>query len=119
MSKSHLVVIAMLVLLQLAAGFSKALHNPQEVSFLLGAGFNITFITIFGLVQIMAALMLTWGKTRLRGTLLSLFSLGFSCVILLVNNQAIYAIAALAPTLMSGYILYELVKSSTSPEYSH
>jgi len=60
-------LIVIIALLSIAAGFAKVMLTPQEVHFLESFGFNNIVIVGFGAFQIFSGLLLVVSKSRLYG----------------------------------------------------
>lgn len=100
----NLLLISLLVLLSIAAGFAKILLVEQEVKFLQSFGFNELMIIAFGLVQICAGTLLIAHKTRLFGALLAILSFLFSTILLFFSGDILFALVSIIPIVLASFL---------------
>mgnify|MGYP001027566756 CR=1 FL=1 len=111
MKITHNLIIVIIVLLSLAAGIAKVMHNPQEVQFLQSFAFNDLAITVYGIVQILAALALAVGVlicnngVKLLGVVVVAFAFLISSVLIFVSGDWGFGFISLLPVALTGLII--------------
>lgn len=106
--------IVIIALLSLAAGIAKVTHSPQEVKFLQSFLFNDFTITLYGVMQILAAVLLSVGglfshqSAKLIGA--TMVALGFllSSILIFISGSWIFGLVSLLPVALTGLIIKKL-----------
>lgn len=97
----------LLALLGVAAGIAKLLQAPQEMAFFQGAmGFSAEAIMAFGLLQVIAGVMLVFNRTRLVGAGLLGMTLFLSTIIIFMAGKIGFAVVSLVPVLMADLVIW-------------
>lgn len=105
--KILVITIAVLIgLLSIAAGAAKIALVPEEVEFLSQFGFTSVLIVLFGIVQVMAGLLLIIPKTRFHGALVAAFAFALSAILLLIAGNLAFAGVSLVPVILASLIAY-------------
>ena len=101
------ILMLLIVLLSLAAGIAKVSHSPQEVEFLQSFGFNNLSILLYGILQILAALILgasavfSINGLRLYGASAVALSFFVSSVLIFLSGAFVFALLSLIPAALS------------------
>lgn len=101
------VLMLIIVLLSFAAGFAKVSHSAQEVEFLQSFGFNNLAILLYGILQILSALILAVGAVfSIKGARpfgASAIALCFfvSSVLIFISGAFVFALLSLIPVVIS------------------
>ena len=109
-------LIVIIALLSLAAGIAKVTHSPQEVQFLQSFTFNNFTITLYGVIQILAAVILSGGAlfTHKTTTLVgaTIVALGFmlSSVLIFVSGSWTFGLVSLLPVALTGLLIKQVSK---------
>lgn len=104
-------LIVIITLLSLAAGVAKIMHMPQEVQFLRGFGFNNLTITLYGVVQIVAAILLSVGallsnkRFQLVGAICLALTFLLSSVLIFSTGHWVFGLVSLLPVALTGLII--------------
>jgi hypothetical protein len=106
----HLIVIAIIALLSIAAGMAKLLELPQEVQFLKGFGFNSMLIISYGLVQVIGGVILTIPKTLKLGAIITVFAFTLSSLLIALSGNYIFALISLLPVAMTVWIYWQSIR---------
>jgi hypothetical protein len=114
-------VIIIIALLSLAAGIAKVTHSPQEVHFLQSFGFNDLTITLYGVVQVLASIVLSVGaifsnkRAKLAGAILVAMAFLLSSILIFVSGNWAFGLLSLLPVALTGQIINQTGKiDSTS-----
>jgi len=108
-------LIVIIALLSIAAGFAKVMLTSQEVHFLESFGFNNIIIVGFGAFQIFAGLLLIVSKSRLYGAVLVLIAFILSSILIIVSGNMIFAIVSFIPVLLTSVIIKTTLPLRRSP----
>tara|TARA_R110000737_G_scaffold109203_4_gene142140 strand:- start:63 stop:434 length:372 start_codon:yes stop_codon:yes gene_type:complete len=114
----HHLLIVIVTLLSVAAGIAKVMQSPQEVQFLQRFAFNDFAITCYGVMQILAAVVLIIGaliyddRAKLTGAIA--ISIGFllSSVLIFVSGNWAFGLMSLLPIILTGMIIKQVGKFS-------
>lgn len=107
--KIAITVIAVLIgLLSLAAGGAKIALVPQEVVFLSQFGFVKGHTVSFGVVQVVAGLLMLIPKTRFIGAIIASAGFALSVTLLLAAGNTAFAVVSLVPVLLAGFVAYQV-----------
>ena len=101
-----------LVLMSLAAGAAKVMRVPDEVQFFSDAGLGLGVVVIFGIFQILGALMLALPQSRPAGAVMVCVGLLASSVLLFINGNVQFGLFSMLPVIMAGYIVYSIFKAT-------
>jgi hypothetical protein len=102
----------LLALLGVAAGIAKMLQSPQEMAFFQGEmGFNAEAIMAFGLLQLIAGVMLIFKKTRLIGAALLGITLLLSSIVIFMAGKISFGVISLIPVLMADLVVWFEIKA--------
>jgi len=105
----------LLALLGVAAGVAKMLQTPQEMAFFQGEmGFSVEAIMAFGLLQLVAGVMLVFKKTRLLGAVLLGMTLFLSSIVIFVAGNIGFGLISLLPVLMADLVAWWEIKAKKS-----
>jgi hypothetical protein len=100
MKKFTIILIVLIALLSFLAGLAKVTHQPEEVKFLEGFGFNPTLILVYGLIQALGAVLLIFHKTKLVGALISFIAFSLSTVLIFASGNYIFGFISLIPIML-------------------
>tara|TARA_R110000744_G_scaffold304543_2_gene413036 strand:+ start:3979 stop:4347 length:369 start_codon:yes stop_codon:yes gene_type:complete len=109
-------LIVIIALLSLAAGIAKVTHSPQEVQFLQGFMFNDFTITLFGVIQVLAAIVLSGGALfthkaiTLVGAITVALCLLLSSILIFVSGNWVFGLLSLLPVALTGLIIKQISK---------
>ena len=95
MKISTKIALALMVLLAAASGVAKITLMPQEVAFFGAFGFSNNVLIGFGLLQVLAAVLLLLPKSRRFGLVLLAVTFVASSVVLLAAGKTIMAVVTL------------------------
>jgi hypothetical protein len=114
-------LIVIISLLSLFAGIAKVIHSPDEVEFLQHFMFNDFAITLYGVIQIFAAALLSIGqlfshhKVAKVGAVFVALAFLLSSVLIFVSGNFIFALISLFPVACAALIIRQMHwKNSTS-----
>lgn len=110
----NIVIVVLITVLSIAAGFAKVMQVPEEMAFLQGLGLSSTLIVIFGLVQIVGGLGLVLVKTRLFGAILTTLGFAISAVLIFVDGNLSFGLFSLLPVALAGSIIYQSLSGKKS-----
>ena len=105
-------IITIVVLLSIAAGLAKVMQTQQEMEFLQGLGLSPALIVVFGLVQIVAGILLVPQKTRMVGALLAAAAFILSTVLIFVGGNTTFGLFSTLPIALAGVIIYQSVRTA-------
>lgn len=91
------IVLIVLILLSLGAGLAKLAQLPQELAFFDAAGIGSGSAPLFGGLQVLAAGLIAWPKTRSTGLGLAAFMFACSAIMIFVAGAPGFAIFSLVP----------------------
>jgi hypothetical protein len=103
-------IIAIVATLSIAAGLAKVMQAPAEMEFLQGFGFSPGLVVAFGLVQILAGLLLVLKKTRRTGAVLAASAFAVSTVLILTVANWAFGLSSILPIVLAGAIIYQSAK---------
>ena len=116
MNRLKTFVWILLALLGVAAGTAKIMQTPQEMAFFQGAmGFSAEAIMAFGLLQLIAGIMLVFDKTRLVGAGLLGMTLFLSTIVIFMADKIGFAVVSLVPVLMADLVIWWEFKAKKAP----
>lgn len=117
--KVAMTIVTLLIgLLSLAAGAAKIALVPEEVRFLSQFGFTSTLTITFGIAQLVGGLLLVLPATRLYGAGIAGIAFAISALLLLLDDNLVFAGVSLVPVILSGLIAYRSYVSRTTPTLS-
>lgn len=108
----RVLIITIVVLLSVAAGLAKVMEAPQEVEFLQSVGLSTPLIILFGLIQIVAAVLLVSQKTRMVGASLAALAFAVSSVLIFVAGNLSFGLVSILPVLLACIIIYQTSKTA-------
>lgn len=108
-------LIAVVSLLSIAAGMAKLMAVPEEVEFLRQFGFNSVAITLYGVIQVLAGLLLSIPKSRMMGVATTIVAFGLSTVLIFVSGNYIFGLVSLIPIALVVVIAIRSVKYRQEP----
>jgi len=103
----NMILVVLIVLLSIAAGFAKVLETPQEVEFLQSFGFTSTLIIAYGLVQITGGALLAIPNTVKPGAIITILAFGLSTVLILIGGDLMFGLASMMPILLTCLIFWQ------------
>jgi hypothetical protein len=116
MNRLKTLIWILLALLGVAAGVAKMLQAPQEMAFFHDQlGFNAEAIMAFGLLQLVAGIMLVFTKTRLVGAALLGVTLLLSSIVIFMAGQIGFGVVSLLPVLMADLVVWFEIKAKKTP----
>mgnify|MGYP003629415553 CR=1 FL=1 len=107
-------LIVITSLLSLFAGIAKVTHSPDEVEFLQDFMFNDFAITLYGVIQIFAAALLSIGqlfshhKVAKVGAVFVALAFLLSSVLIFVSGNFIFALISLLPVACAALIIRQM-----------
>lgn len=107
-------LIVITSLLSLFAGIAKVIHSPDEVEFLQDFMFNDFAITLYGVIQIFAAALLSIGqlfshhKVAKVGAVFVALAFLLSSVLIFVSGNFIFALISLLPVACTALIIRQM-----------
>jgi len=107
----HHLLIGIITLLSFAAGSAKVMHNPQEVQFLQSFAFNDFAISLYGVLQVLAALVLAGGalfnhrRAKLTGAAIVVIGFFISSGLIFASGALGFALASLLPVVLTLFII--------------
>ena len=107
MQVARTLIIVLLVLLGAAAGLAKITLAPPEIQFFQGIGLGAPVVLAFGVLQLAGALLLVLQKTRFIGAVILDITFTLSVVMIFMAGQIGFALVAVIPVIMAGYIIYD------------
>lgn len=96
-----LILLVIVILVCISAGIAKVMRMPQEVQFFEALGVNLILLTLLGLLQVMAGLLLIAKKTRRSGAILAALAFLASTVMIFANGQIGFGLFSLIPVALS------------------
>jgi len=99
--------LVLLILLGVAAGFAKVTQAPPELEFFRGIGLGVAVVVVFGIAQLIGAVLLGFPKTRLIGAIILDVTFSLSVVMILMTGQVGFALFSVIPVLMAGFVIYD------------
>jgi uncharacterized membrane protein YphA (DoxX/SURF4 family) len=103
----NILLIAIITLLSIAAGFAKVMETPQEVEFLQSFGFNTTQIIVYGFVQIGGGVLLALPKTIRWGALITILAFLLSSALIIIDGDLMFGLISLVPVLLTALIYWQ------------
>ena len=107
-------LIVIISLLSLFAGIAKVIHSPDEVQFLQHFMFNDFAITLYGVIQIFAAALLSMGhfftyhKVAKVGAVFVALAFLLSSVLIFVSGNFMFALISLLPVACTALIIRQM-----------
>ncbi len=92
--------LILLTLLALAAGAAKVAKTPEEIVFFQQFGFSDGVVVLFGVVQVLASVLLIFKLSRVYGLLILGLTFLSSFLMILFAGQVGFAIFSLLPLFM-------------------
>jgi hypothetical protein len=106
----HLLIVAVIALLSIAAGLAKVLQTQQEMEFLQGLGLSSFLIVVFGLVQIVGGILIAPKKTRMLGAILVMLALVVSTALVFMGGNLAFGLFSVIPIALAGVIIYQTAR---------
>ncbi len=119
MNKLKLLNLFLLVVLGVAAGSAKIAKTPEELSFFQQLGLSESVLLVFGVIQVLAAVLLIFNQVRLFGIATLAVTFLSSTIMILIAGQLGFAVFSLLPLIMLYFAFkYSLnsVESNSSKE---
>lgn len=113
----NVIIVSLMSLLSISAGFAKIMQVPQEMTFLISFGLSTTTILIFGIVQVIGGLLLAIPKTRLVGATLIIIAFLLSTILVLLSGNLPFGLVSMLPLAATGWVIYQTLDSTHSKEY--
>ncbi len=114
------VILAVLIFLAISAGITKIMLLQQDVDFFGKYGFTDPILIVYGVVQLIAGILLLLPKTRIAGASLVAITFLISAVVLAMDDNIPVTIVTLIFILLSGFIvkqsLNKVTKQSTETQ---
>ncbi|XOV77999.1 MAG: hypothetical protein ACFHVJ_13730 [Aestuariibacter sp.] len=108
-------LIAIVALLSIAAGLAKLMAVPEEVQFLQQFGFNALAISLYGVIQVSAGLLLSIPKSRMIGVAITIVAFGLSTVLIFVSGNYIFGLVSLLPIALVIVIAIRFIEYKKEP----
>ena len=108
----NLLIVAVIALLSIAAGFAKVMQAEPEMEFLLGLGLGPVLIFVFGLVQIVGGVLLVVPKTRMPGAILVGLAFVVSSALIFVSGDLAFGLISIIAVALAGLIIYQTAKNA-------
>lgn len=96
--------LALLILLSFATGIVKIQQMPEEMMLFRGAGIPDEMTIVFGIVQVIGAVLLLFGKIRKWGALIMLTSFVLATIVVFVNNMIVFGAVSILFIAMSYWV---------------
>jgi hypothetical protein len=103
----HLILVAIIALLSIAAGAAKIFQSPEEVQFLEGFGFSQKLILIYGLVQVIGGILLAIPKTLKVGSIITIFAFTLASILIALSGNYVFSLISLLPIAMTVFIFWQ------------
>ncbi len=103
-------------LLSVAAGGAKVALVPEEAAFLAQFGFSDLATRAFGIVQVLAGVLLVVPATRMPGALLAAAGFAVSAALVFSDGNAAFGGVSLIPVALALLIAYR-VRADRSPDH--
>ena len=103
----HILVVAVIAILSVAAGLAKVMQAPQEIEFLQGLGLSVFVIMLFGLIQIIGGVLMAPKKTRMPGAVLVTLGCVVSSVLIFIGGNVTFGLISVIPAALAGVIGYK------------
>jgi hypothetical protein len=91
------VLIILVTILGLSAGGAKILLMPEEMKFFSKVGMNDMMLIVFGLIQLIGAILFIFSKTRKIGAIILAVTFGTSSLIILLAGKITFGLFSLLP----------------------
>ena len=108
----NILIITIVALLSIAAGLAKVMQTQQEMEFLQSFGLSSVLIVAFGLVQILAGVLLVPQKTRMLGAVLATTALVVSTVLIFVGGNLVFGLVSMLPIALACVIIYQSARTT-------
>jgi len=105
-------IIVIIALLSILAGLAKVLQTQQEMEFLQGLGLSPALIIVFGVVQIVAGVLLLLTKTRMLGAVLATLAFTVSAVLIFIGGNLSFGLLSTIPIALAGFIIYQSARTT-------
>ena len=102
----HVLIIAAVALLSIAAGLVKLMQSQQEVEFLQGLGLSVFLIVMFGLVQVIGGVLMAPKQTRLPGAVLVALGFIVSTILIFIAGNVAFGLISVIPAALASMIIY-------------
>ena len=103
----HILIVAAIAILSVAAGLAKVLQSQHEIEFLQGLGLSIFVIMVFGLMQIIGGVLMAPEKTRMPGAVLVTLGFVVSTVLIFMGGNVTFGLISVIPAALAGMISYK------------
>ena len=103
----HILIVAAIAILSVAAGLAKVLQSQHEIEFLQGLGLSIFVIMVFGLLQIIGGVLMAPKKTRMPGAVLVTLGFVVSTVLIFMGGNVTFGLISVIPAALAGMISYK------------
>ena len=107
MKKLTVFILVIAALLSCAAGMAKIMRVPEELKFLQQFGFSDLAIIVFGVVQVLAGVLLLITKTRMIGAVMALLAFALSAGLVFASGNIPFALFSLLPVVATAYFAYQ------------
>lgn len=117
MERLKTLIWVLLAFLGVAAGIAKMLQTPQEMAFFQEQmGFSAEAIMAFGLLQLIAGVMLIFKKTRMIGAALLGITLLLSSIVIFMAGEIVFGVVSLIPVLLTDLVVWFEIKAKKAPQ---
>lgn len=113
----NILLIVVIVLMSLAAGLAKIVLVPEEKTFLLGVGLNVAAIIAFGIIQVVAAVLLAIPKTKIVGAVMASVAFLLSAILVFMSGNTVFGAISLLPVIVSALIIYFSLRKTEVSEH--
>ena len=105
MKTVKIIILVLLIALGISAGIAKVMLVPEELDFFTSVGLSETLLMVFGVIQILAGLLLILKKFRKLGAFILAFTFCVSTILIFINGQTAFAFFSILPVLLTLIIL--------------
>lgn len=109
-----IVMIYALAFLSVIAGIPKILQMPQELAFLSVIGLSGVAVTILGMAQSAAGILMFQRTLRLPGAELAALAFLISSVAIFASGDTAFGLVSLLPVLVSIIVIYTIKQGKRS-----
>ncbi len=102
------IILVLLTALAFAAGAAKIMKMPQELAFFQDTiGMNAMAVVVLGALQVLAAVLLIFARSRLAGALLLDITLVFSAVVVFLSGNIPFGLISLIPVVLTSLLIVD------------
>ena len=105
MQKLKLTNLVLLVVLSIASGVAKVMKLPDELEFFQQAGFSELGLVLFGVVQLLAGLLISFTKSRKIAAITLATTYIVSTLLIFMSGNLPFGVFSLLPVVMCGFVI--------------